>query len=156
MTMASGDGEAPGRGMRGAFAGVSHWHFSVDASYLALAQASGVEIVGLSDDDEALAKRRGAELGCGWTTDLDELVSRFKPDLVIALPRPDRASEQVGRLLDRKVPLFAEKPLGVRASDTWSLVDRAEQGWVTVAFPQRYLPFWAAYERLRDSGALGE
>lgn len=156
MTMASGDGVAPGRGMRVAFAGVSHWHFSVDASYLALARAAEVEIVGLSDDDEVLAKRRGEELGCGWTTDVDELVSRFRPDLVIALPRPDRAPEQVGRLLDRKVPLFAEKPLGVEASDTWSLVDRAEQGWVTVAFPQRYLPFWSAYERLRDSGALGE
>lgn len=156
MTMASGDGEAPGCGMRVAFAGVSHWHFSVDASYVALARAAEVEIVGLSDDDEALAKRRGEELGCGWTTDVDELVSRFRPDLVIALPRPDRAPEQVGRLLDRKVPLFAEKPLGVEASDTWSLVDRAEQGWVTVAFPQRYLPFWSAYERLRDSGTLGE
>src|SRR4051794_8401010 len=58
MTMASLDGDLPGRGMRVAFAGVAHWHFSVDASYLALAQAAGVEIVGLSDD-EALAKRRG-------------------------------------------------------------------------------------------------
>jgi len=156
MTVSSVAGDAPGRGMRVAFAGVAHWHFSVDAQYLALARASGVEVVGLSDDDEALARRRGEELGCGWTTDVEDLVSRFKPDLVIALPRPDRAPEQVGRLLDRKVPLFAEKPLGLCAADVWPLVDRAEQGWVTVAFPQRYLPFWAAYERLRDSGALGE
>jgi predicted dehydrogenase len=156
MTMSSASGDVPGRGMRVAFAGVAHWHFSVDARYLALAQAAEVKIVGLSDDDEALARRRGEELGCGWTTDVDELVSRFKPDLVIALPRPDRAPEQVGRLLDRKVPLFAEKPLGLCAADVWPLVDRAEQGWVTVAFPQRYLPFWGAYQRLRDSGALGE
>lgn len=154
--MSSSQGDAPGRGVRVAFAGVAHWHFSVDARYLELARAAEVEIVGLSDDDEALAKRRGAELGCGWTTDVDELVTRFKPDLVIALPRPDRAPEQVARLLAHKVPLFAEKPLGVCARDTWSLVERAEQGWVTVAFPQRFLPFWSAYERLRDSGELGE
>ena len=67
MTTASGDGEAPGRGMRVAFAGVAHWHFSVDASYLELAKAAEVEIVGLSDDDETLAKRRGEELGCDWS-----------------------------------------------------------------------------------------
>jgi predicted dehydrogenase len=156
MTMAGMGGEAPGRGIRVAFAGVEHWHFSVDASYLALARAAEVEIVGLSDDDEALARRRGEELGCGWTTDIDDLVTRFKPDLVIALPRPDRATEQVGRLLDRKVPLFAEKPLGIRASDTWSLVERAEQGWVTVAFPQRYQLIMSAFDRLQSSGELGE
>ena len=154
--MSSVAGDAPGRGMRVAFAGVAHWHFSVDAQYLALARASGVEIVGLSDDDEALAKRRGEELGRGWTTDVDDLVSRFKPDLVIALPRPDRAPEQVGRLLDRKVPLFAEKPLGLRAADVWPLVERAEAGWVTVAFPQNYLALLPTFRRLRDSGALGE
>ena len=79
-----------------------HDDVGVDASYLALARAAEVEIVGLSDDDEALAKRRGEELGCGWTTDVDDLVTRFAPDLVIALPRPDRAPEQVGRLLDRQ------------------------------------------------------
>jgi predicted dehydrogenase len=62
----------------------------------------------------------------------------------------------VGRLLDRKVPIFAEKPLGLRAADVWPLVDRAEQGWVTVAFPQRYQPMWAAFDRLQRSGALGE
>lgn len=156
MMVSSLHGDAPGRGMRVAFAGVAHWHFSVDARYLALAHAAGVEIVGLSDDDEALARRRGEELGCGWTADVDDLVTRFKPDLVIALPRPDRAPEQVGRLLDRKVPIFAEKPLGLCAADVWPLVERAESGWVTVAFPQRYQPMWAAYDRLRESGALGE
>ena len=154
--MSSLHGDAPGRGMRVAFAGVAHWHFSVDARYLELAQAAGVEIVGLSDDDEALAQKRGGELGCGWTVDVDELVTRFKPDLVIALPRPDRAAEQVGRLLEHQVPLFAEKPLGVRASEVWSLVEKAERGWVTVAFPQRYQPIHQAYERLRDAGTLGE
>lgn len=156
MTTSGQGGEAPGRGIRVAFAGVEHWHFSVDASYLALAKAAEVEIVGLSDDDEARARRRGEELGCGWTTDVDDLVTRFKPDLVIALPRPDRAPEQVGRLLDRGVPLFAEKPLGVKASDTWSLVDRAERGWVTVAFPQRFQPIMSAFSRLKASGELGE
>jgi len=149
------DDTPPGRGVRLAFAGVAHWHFSVDARYLELAHGAEVEIVGLSDDDEALARRRADELGCGWTTDLDDLVSRFKPDIVVALPRPDLAPAQVGRLLDLGVPLFAEKPLGLRASDVWPLVERAEQGWVTVAFPQRFLPFWSAYERLRDAGTLG-
>src|SRR5690348_14640870 len=91
------DDTPPGRGIRLAFAGVAHWHFFVDASYLALARAAEVEIVGLSDDDEALARRRADELGCGWTASVEDLVSRFTPDIVVALPRPDRAPEQVGR-----------------------------------------------------------
>jgi predicted dehydrogenase len=155
VTSSRDEDGAPGRGLRLAFAGVAHWHFSVDARYLELARASGAEIVGLSDDDETLARARAAELGCGWTTDVVELVDRFRPDLVIALPRPDRAPEQVGRLLDRGVPLFAEKPLGLRAADVWPLVERAERGWVTVALPQRYQPIWAKLEQLRESGRLG-
>ncbi len=147
--------DAPGRGLRLAFAGVAHWHFFVDARYLELAKAAECQIVGIYDADEALARRRGEELDCGWTTDLAELVGRFKPDLVVALPRPDRAPEVVGRLLDLGAPLFAEKPLGTRAADTWTLVERAERGWVTVAFPQRYLPIWRVVAELRESGKLG-
>jgi predicted dehydrogenase len=146
---------APGHGLRAAVTGVGHWHFSSPTGYLRLARASGLEIAGLSDDDEAVARRWADEVGCGWTTDVDDLVTRFRPDLVIALPRPDRALDQVGRLLDRGVPLIAEKPLGVNARETWQLVERAERGWVSVAFPQRYLPVWSAFERLREAGALG-
>jgi predicted dehydrogenase len=153
--MTISDDDSPGRGLRAVVAGVGHWHFSSDTGYLRLGRAAGLEIVGLSDDDAAVARRWADEVGCPWTTDVDDLVTRFQPDLVIALPRPDRAVEQVGRLLDRGVPILAEKPLGVRASDTWSLVERAERSWVTVAFPQRYLPFWSAFERLRDAGSLG-
>jgi predicted dehydrogenase len=147
--------DVPGHGIRLAFAGVAHWHFSVDAGYLELARASGVEIVGLCDDDEALARRRADEIGCDWASDPSDLVSKFRPDIVVALPRPDRAPEQLGQLLDQGVPIFAEKPLGLRADDVWPLVERAEQGWVTVAFPQRYLPLWAHLERLRQQGRLG-
>jgi predicted dehydrogenase len=134
---------------------VAHWHFFVDARYLELTKEAGAQIVGLYDDDSALARRRGEELSCGWTTDLGELVERFKPDLVVALPRPDRAAEQVGRLLDLGAPLFAEKPLGVSATETWSLVERAERGWVSVALPQRYQRLWAVLGELRESGKLG-
>ena len=157
MQTAGGRDEAPGRGLRLAFAGVAHWHFLVDARYLEQARASGAEIVGVSDDDPTLARRRAEELGCGWAADPVELVERFRPDLVIALPRPDRAPEQVGRLLETGVPIFAEKPLGVRAADVWPLAERAERAgaWVTVAFPQRYRSLWAHLDRLRGDGQLG-
>lgn len=153
--MTSSADAAPGHGLTAAVTGVSHWHFSSPTGYLKLARASGLTLVGIHDDDEVIARRWADEVGCPWTTDVDDLVTRFRPDLVIALPRPDRALEQVGRLLDRGVPLIAEKPLGVNAGETWQLVERAERGWVSVAFPQRYLPLWSAFERLRDADALG-
>ena len=46
MTMSSLHGDAPGRGMRVAFAGVAHWHFSVDARYLELARAPASRLSG--------------------------------------------------------------------------------------------------------------
>ncbi|MFN8526133.1 MAG: Gfo/Idh/MocA family oxidoreductase [Chloroflexota bacterium] len=147
--------EQPGRGIRVAFAGAGHWHFSVDAQYLKLTREAGCEIVGLSDDSEQIARARAQVAGCPWTTDIDDLVSRFKPDLVVALPRPDRAPAQVGRLLDLGVPMFAEKPLGVNADGARSLVERAERGWVYVAFPQRFAPIVAKVEELRVAGRLG-
>ena len=155
MMHASAGDDAPGRGLRIAFAGVGHWHFSVDARYLELARASGADVVGLSDDVESVARARAAAAGCGWTTDPAELVGRFRPDLVVALPRPDRAPEQVARLLELGMPLLAEKPLGPRAADVWPLVDAAERGWVTVAFPLRYQAIWTRLEQLRAEDRLG-
>jgi predicted dehydrogenase len=147
--------DQPGRGLRIAIAGASHWHFEVDARYLALVRASGAELVGLSDDDEPAARARAELAECPWTLDHLELVSRFKPDLVLAMPRPDRAAAQIGALLETGCPIFAEKPLGLNASQVWPLVERAADRWVAVAFPNRYLPIFAQLARLRDAGRLG-
>jgi len=149
------DASAVGRGLRAGVVGVGHWHFSSDTGYLWLARLCGLELVGVCDDNQSSAQRWADEIGCGWTLDVDDLVSRYTPDVVIALPRPDRALDQVGRLLDRGIPLIAEKPLGVSAVETWQLVERAERTWVSVAFPQRYLPLWSAFEQRRDAGTLG-
>jgi predicted dehydrogenase len=87
--------------------GVGHWHFSSESGYLWLARLCGLELVGVCDDQQSIAQPWADEIGCGWTLDVDDLVSRYAPDVVIALPRPDRALEQVGRLLDRGIPLIA-------------------------------------------------
>jgi predicted dehydrogenase len=136
---------------------VAHWHFRVDARYLELVRASGAEIVAISDDDRDLARRTAEELDCAVAADPVDLVERHRPDLVIALPRPDRAPEQVGALLGTGAPLFAEKPLGLSAADVWPLAERAERAgaWVTVALPQRFKPIRAALARLRAEGRLG-
>ena len=147
--------EAPGRGLRLAIVGAGHWHFNIDANYLALAREAECEIVGLQDDDESIARRRAELVDCPWTTDPMDLVERFKPDVILAMPRPDRAPQQMTALLATKVPLFAEKPLGLRADQVWPLVEPAEQGWVTVAFPNRLLPIWEEVERLRSEDRLG-
>ena len=149
------DSPPPGRGLRLAFAGAGHWHFDVDARYLALAREAECEIVGVHDDDEAVARSRAEAAGCPWTTDLADLVGRFKPDLVLAMPRPDRAPVQVAELLELGVPLFAEKPLGLRAGQVWPLVEPAERGWMAVAFPNRLLPIWEQLEQLRAADRLG-
>lgn len=147
--------DAPGRGIRLAIAGAAHWHLDVDANYLGLAREAECEIVALQDDDEGDARRRAELVGCPWTTDPAELIERFKPDLILAMPRPDQAPKQMPLLLDSKIPIFAEKPLGLRADQVWPQVEPAEKGWVTVAFPNRLLPIWEELERLRSEDRLG-
>ena len=148
--------DQPGRGLRIAFAGAGHWHFEVDARYLELVRAAGATVVGLSDDDEQVARARAELAGCPWTLDQLDLVHRFKPDLIVATPRPDRAARQVAALLETGLPIFAEKPLGLNAAEVWPLVERAEGRWIAVAFPNRYLPIFEHLSRLRADGRLGQ
>lgn len=152
--------DAPGKGVRLGVTGASHWHListsPADSNYLQQIRLSGAELVGVHDEDEATAKRIGEELGVPWTTEVGELVTRCRPDFALALSRPDNAESQVGTLLNLGVPMLAEKPLGRRATEVWPLVERAEKGWVSVAFTQRYLPFWDVIERLQQDGQFGE
>ncbi|MGH2351046.1 MAG: Gfo/Idh/MocA family protein [Chloroflexota bacterium] len=147
------DGE-PGRGLRVAIAGASHWHLPRHAQHL---REAGALLVAVSDPDLSVAARQAEELGCPAVPDAAAIAGEVRPDLVLALGRVCDMAEQARVLVGAGLPLLAEKPLGLNGQEvsTLAALARARDAWISVALVQRYDPLWALLDRLRDAGQLG-
>lgn len=109
--------------MRIAFVGVSHWHAPL--FYRPAARLAGVEIVGVSDGDAAVAERVGRELGARGFPDYRELLEAVRPDFAFAFGRHCDMAEIGLALVERGVPFLIEKPGGLNASQAAGLRDAA-------------------------------
>ena len=146
------DGQ-PGAGLRVAVAGASHWHLPRHAAHL---KEAGATFVAVSDADPAVAQRWADELGAKAMPDAGEIVDAH-PDVVLALGPVANMAAQARTLLEARLPLLAEKPLGLSPAEVEPLAILAAErrAWVSVALVQRYDPLWALLDRLRDKGTLG-
>ncbi|MGI8424168.1 MAG: Gfo/Idh/MocA family protein [Chloroflexota bacterium] len=144
----------PGRGMRLAISGASHWHLARHAQYL---REAGARFVAVADLDAAVAAKWAGELGAEVAADSDAIV-RAKPDAVLLLGRVKEMAASARVFLDAGVPLLAEKPLGLTPDEVGGIAELAERkrAWVSVALVQRYDPIWDVLDRLRDAGRLGD
>ncbi len=139
--------------------GVGHWHSLHDAAYLkALAGVPEVELVGVHDPDAAIAAQRAAHLGGPPTfTDPRELLSKTRPDFVIALGRHSDMAATAHLLLDEGYPFLIEKPVGVDAREVRSVADKAAAAGTFAAVPlfQRFQPFVFHARRMLAEGMFG-
>ncbi|MBO9513150.1 MAG: Gfo/Idh/MocA family oxidoreductase [Variovorax sp.] len=139
--------------------GTSHWHALNDPAYLRqLARMPDVQLVGLHDDDLAVAQRRSSEVG-GPPAFVDhrQMLDDTRPDFIIALGRHDRMAGLALELLDRGLPFLMEKPMGLNAREVErvAIEARKRRAFVAVPMPQRFSPFWAQAQRLRAADAFG-
>jgi predicted dehydrogenase len=145
--------------MRIAAIEVSHWHSLYDAAYLRVLSAlPDVELVGLHDPDAHVAAKRARELGGPPTfTDYRDMLSRTRPDFVVALGRHSAMAETAHYLLDHGYPFMMEKPMGLHAGEVGGIADKAsvKRAFVALAFPQRYSPFVARARAMLAEGRLG-
>jgi predicted dehydrogenase len=145
--------------MRVAAIEVSHWHSLHDAAYLRIVAAMpDVELVGVHDPSAEVAGRRAAALGHPPVfTDYRDMLTRTKPDFVIALGQHARMARTAHDLLDHGVPFMMEKPMGVDAREVEGIADKAaaRSAFVAVPLPQRYSPFVARARQLAAEGRLG-
>ncbi len=146
--------------VRVAAIGVNHWHSLYDMAYLPqLQKMPGVEIVGIHDDDPAVAAQRVEALGGGipMFTGYKAMLSETRPDLALVLDRHDRMAALAADLLDRKMPFVIEKPAGFNAAQLRELADKADAPgrFAAVPFLQRYSPLVEHARRLLDDGSLG-
>ena len=145
--------------MRIAAIEVSHWHSLYDAAYLRILSAMpDVHLVGLHDPNAAVAAKRAKELGEPPVfTDYRDMLTKTKPDFVVALGQHSRMAETALYLLDQGYPFMMEKPMGVNAGEVSRIADKAAltQAFVAVAFPQRYSPFVTRARQLLAEGRFG-
>lgn len=139
--------------IRLAATGISHWHAVHDPSYLRqLARMPQVELAGVQDADESVARRRAAEVGSPRVfADYRRMLDEVKPDFVLALARHDAMARLAHELLDRGLPFLMEKPMGLNAEEVRGVADkaRAKGAYVAVPMPMRYYPFYEQAKRMR-------
>jgi predicted dehydrogenase len=109
--------------MRVAFVGVGHHHYPLYREPVLASPEH--KIVGLSDRNPEVARLEAEEVGCGWSGDFRELVSREKPDFVFVLGRHCDMAEAANFLLDESIPFAVEKPAGLNYPEVKGLADKA-------------------------------
>ncbi|MBU3826095.1 MAG: Gfo/Idh/MocA family oxidoreductase [Candidatus Anaerobiospirillum merdipullorum] len=113
-----------------ALIGVSHWHVPL---YLpGLPQGT---VVGISDDDAALAASMAAPFGAKVYTDYRQLLKECQPDFVFAFAPHYRMRELALDLIAAGVGFTIEKPAGLNAHEVAEIYDRAEQKKAFCAIP---------------------
>jgi predicted dehydrogenase len=136
---------------------VSHWHARYDAAYMNVLRDLNVKIVGVSDQDSAIAQQCAADYGAQAFSDYRAMVDESKPEFVIALGRHSEMPETFRYLIDTGIPFVMEKPWGVDAETVTALADLAEAkgAWVAAPFMIRYLPWAQTAKRMFEAGEFG-
>ena len=127
----------------------------------AAARTPDLRIVGLADLDAGRAERRAAEFSLDdpvIASDVHELVSRSRPDILFDVVVPSARREVVSAGLAAGCHVLSEKPMAETLADARDLVARAKAAGRIHAVVQnrRYVPGVRRIARALRSGAIGE
>lgn len=118
--------------MKVAIIEASHWHIPL---YLDPLEASGIEVVAISDRENAKGKDISARFNCRLYESYEQLLDREQVDFAFAFGRHSEMSRIGEALVRRRIPFALEKPCGVRADEVALLRQQAEAAGVYVAVP---------------------
>ena len=122
------------------------------------AAVRGIELVRVVDENEAIARDTGEELGCDWSTSYEELLADERIDgVVIVTPTPLHVA-MIEQAAAAEKHVFCEKPLAFDIDDAERAVEAAETARVQlqVGFHRRFDPDWASATKRIKSGQLGD
>ena len=117
-----------------------------------------VDLVAVTDTDEASGRSRAAELGCAFYGDhLDMLADEAPEVCVILAPQPFHARIAID-CLEAGSHVLVEKPMAVRLDEADTMVEVAEATGrlLAVNFQRRFRPEVRAAKRLIKGGELGD
>jgi predicted dehydrogenase len=118
--------------MRVAIIEASHWHIPL---YLTALEAPGIEVVAISDRENAKGKEISARFNSKLYESYEKLLDREQIDFAFAFGRHSEMTRIGEALVRRKIPFALEKPCGVRADEVTRLRQQAEAAGVYVAVP---------------------
>ena len=110
----------------------SHWHTPL---YLDALESSGVQVVAISDGEQAKGRDIAARFGCPIYESYEELLQQERIDFAFAFGRHAEMPRIAEMLIDRRIPFALEKPCGVKAAQVARLRQMAESAGVYVAVP---------------------
>lgn len=151
--------KTPVRPLRVAIAGMVHGH--VDGFLAGAAKRNDVEIVGIAEADRALFDQYAKQYGLDarlYHADLEELLSKEKPEAVLAYTNTFDHRKVVEICAKHGVAVMMEKPLAVSAEDAHAIAKVAVEAKIPVLV--NYFTTWepnrlTAYEVARG-GSIGE
>ncbi|MCF7837340.1 MAG: Gfo/Idh/MocA family oxidoreductase [Candidatus Marinimicrobia bacterium] len=140
--------------MKIAILGIGHWHSPI---YAGVAQQAPHQLVGVHDDDDAMATIKAGKLATRGFTDPAQLLDETQPEFAVCLGNYRRMPELAALLIDRQIPFLIEKPAGVGAAPVRALAARCRATHLFHA--PALIPYWfPAFQELRailESGQLG-
>ena len=110
----------------------SHWHTPL---YLDALESPGVQVVAVSDGEQAKGRDIAARFGCPIYESYEELLQQETIDFAFAFGRHAEMPRIAEMLIERRIPFALEKPCGVKAAQVARLRQLAESAGVYVAVP---------------------
>ena len=101
----------------------SHWHTPL---YLDALESPGVQVVAVSDGEQAKGRDIAARFGCPIYESYEELLQQETIDFAFAFGRHAEMPRIAEMLIERRIPFALEKPCGVKAAQVARLRQLAE------------------------------
>ncbi|MSP13713.1 MAG: Gfo/Idh/MocA family oxidoreductase [Chloroflexi bacterium] len=119
--------------------------------------AIGADIVGVSDVNQEMGRRRAAELGCPFYADSHEMLLQTQPEVVsIITPHPFHAPLAIDSMR-AGAHVLVEKPIAIQVAEADKMVETARETGrlLAVNYQMRHRPEIQAIHRLIQEGSLG-
>jgi predicted dehydrogenase len=131
-------------------------HLHADAYVENLKRSSGVELLGIADEDAERARHFAAQHGTVAYSSVDALLAE-RPDGVIVCSENARHAPLVLAAAEAGVHVLCEKPLATTLDDARAMIAGCDRSGVRLmtAFPMRFSPPVLQVKGMLESGSLG-
>jgi predicted dehydrogenase len=145
---------------RYALVGTGHRGTGMWGKDLVTKYSGELKFVGLCDTNHkrVLVGKELIGVDCPTFTNLDEMLEKAKPEILMVTTVDSSHHEQIVRALSKGIDVITEKPMVTEAAQAQAIMD-AEKRYnrkITVAFNYRYSPKHQKMKEILDSGEIGK
>ncbi|MBU3897265.1 MAG: Gfo/Idh/MocA family oxidoreductase [Nanoarchaeota archaeon] len=121
-------------------------------------ESDKVNLVAVSDMNEALAKEISEKYGCKYYTDYKEMISKEKLDIVSVVVPTEYHKQVAFDVIDKKINILLEKPITSTIEDGKKLVEFARNNGIKIMIGhiERFNPVVIELKKRLENNELGE